>query len=60
MFISGSKLLKIKGVINFISLGIILFLFVRIISFALTDYDSLVRNFRTNWEESYPVKRLNI
>src|SRR5208283_3664859 len=48
---------KIKGVINFISLGIIFFVCVRIVSFALTEYDSLAW-LGTNWEESYPVKEV--
>ncbi|MGD0283074.1 MAG: hypothetical protein ABSB95_12015 [Dissulfurispiraceae bacterium] len=48
---------KIKGVINFLSLGIIVILCVKILSFAFTDYDSLAW-FGTNWEESYPVKEV--
>ncbi|MBF0558432.1 MAG: hypothetical protein HQL08_06590 [Nitrospirae bacterium] len=49
--------IKIKGVINFISLAVIFMLSVRIVDFALVDYDSIAW-FGTNWEESYPVKEV--
>jgi hypothetical protein len=48
---------KIKGVFNFISLGIIFLICVKIIDFAIEDYDSIAW-FGTNWEESYPVKEV--
>jgi len=48
---------KIKGVFNFISLGIIFIICVEIINFAIKDYDSIAW-FGTNWEESYPVKEV--
>jgi hypothetical protein len=48
---------KIKGVINFISLGLIFIICVKIVDFALVDYDSIAW-FGTNWEESYPVKEV--
>jgi len=48
---------KIKGVANFISLAIILAICVKIVDFALVDYDSLAW-FGTNWEENYPVKEV--
>ena len=50
-------IIKIKGVINFISLGIIFILCVNIINFALRQYDSIAW-LGTNWEESYPVKEV--
>jgi hypothetical protein len=48
---------KIKGVFNFISLGIIFTICVIIINFAIKDYDSIAW-FGTNWEASYPVKEV--
>lgn len=48
---------KIKGVFNFISLGIIFIICVKIVYFALVEYDSLAW-FGTNWEASYPVKEV--
>ncbi|MBF0559539.1 MAG: hypothetical protein HQL08_12265 [Nitrospirae bacterium] len=51
------EIVKIKGVINFISLGIIFILCVKIVQFALVEYDSIAW-LGTNWEESYPVKEV--
>ena len=48
---------KIRGVFNFISLGIIFIICVEVINFAIKDYDSIAW-FGTNWEESYPVKEV--
>lgn len=48
---------KIKGVFNFVSLGVILILCVKIVHFALVDYDSIAW-FGTNWKSSYPVKEV--
>jgi hypothetical protein len=50
-------IVKIKGVFNFISLGIIFIICVKIINFAISDYDSIAW-FGTNWEESYPIKEV--
>lgn len=48
---------KIKGVINFISIAIIFVLCFKIVHLAITEYDSIAW-FGTNWEESYPVKEV--
>jgi len=48
---------KIKGVFNFISLGVIFILCVKIVHFALVEYDSIAW-FGTNWEASYPVREV--
>ncbi|MBI4690335.1 MAG: hypothetical protein HY754_08735 [Nitrospirae bacterium] len=49
--------IKIKGVFNFISLVVIFIMCVKIVHFALVDYDSIAW-FGNNWEESYPVKEV--
>lgn len=49
--------IKLKGVFNFIAMGVITIVFVKIIYFATVDYESLAW-FGTNWEESYPVKEV--
>lgn len=48
---------KLKGVFNFLSLGIIFLLTIQIIRFALVDYPSLAW-FGVNWDESYPVNEV--
>jgi hypothetical protein len=48
---------KFKGLINFVSLCLIIFLSVKIVHFAMVDIDSLSW-FGVNWEESYPVKEV--
>jgi len=48
---------KIKGVINFISLATIFIICFEIVRFAFVDYDSIAW-LGTNWEESYPVKEV--
>jgi hypothetical protein len=48
---------KVKGVFNFVSLGVIFITCVMIVRFALVEYDSIAW-FGVNWEESYPVKEV--
>lgn len=48
---------KIKGVFNFASVGIIFILCLKIVHFALTEYESIAW-FGTNWKASYPVKEV--
>lgn len=46
---------KVKGVFNFMSVGVIFVLCLKIVHFALTEYESIAW-FGTNWKASYPVR----